>query len=152
MTDPVTIGTVSVSALTFAASALAKGGLGEVAKDAYKALKDAISRWAAPDVEALVKEPGSKGRQLTLTELIDQAPESTREALLPLANALTDALKADDHKFVGVEIDRLTTMSVAINDVHVDGGTGVHIREANVSGATVISGIHVAKAQGKAPR
>ena len=53
MADPVTIGVLTASALAMAGEAALKGAVGEAAKDAYKALKNRVARWAGSDVEAL---------------------------------------------------------------------------------------------------
>ncbi len=44
MTDPATMGALAASALAIGAEAVVKSGVGEAVKDAYKGLKDMISR------------------------------------------------------------------------------------------------------------
>jgi len=53
MSDPVTIGVLTASALAMAAEAVVKIAVGEAVKDAYKALKDKVAVWIGGDVEAL---------------------------------------------------------------------------------------------------
>ena len=62
----------AASALAMAADAALKGAMGESVKDAYKALKEKVATWAGGDVEALVCEPESKGRQIIVAEKIDK--------------------------------------------------------------------------------
>jgi hypothetical protein len=63
MSDPVTIGVLTASTLAMAAEAVFKSSVGEVVKDAYKALKDKVAIWIRTDVEALEKTPTSQTRQ-----------------------------------------------------------------------------------------
>ena len=57
MIEPVTFGMSVASALSAGALAVTKGILVGAGSDAYKALKAAAARWAAPDVELLEKDP-----------------------------------------------------------------------------------------------
>ena len=59
MTDPVTVGLLVSGALSLGAEA-AKSAVGEVVKDAYRALKTKMAIWAAGDVTELEKTPSSK--------------------------------------------------------------------------------------------
>ena len=76
MSDPATIGVLAASALAMAAEAVVKSSVGEVVKDAYKALKDKVALWICGDVEALEKTPASPSRQAVIAEEIDRrSPE-----------------------------------------------------------------------------
>src|SRR5215510_5839010 len=85
---------VIVAALSLGAVALAKGGLSEAGKDAYKALKEAVLRIVSPsDVEKLEQNPDSEGRKGVITEELEKAGKGEDLELARLAQALVTALK-----------------------------------------------------------
>lgn len=89
--EPAT-GALVAGALSTAAAALAKGMLGEAAKDAYTKLKDRVSAWAGHDVESLEKDPRSKGREVVLAESVDKRDDGEKQDLSALAQKLIAAL------------------------------------------------------------
>ena len=94
MPDPVTTGALVAAALTAAAPIIGKDVVGPAVKDAYAALKSAISRWAAEDVDKLEAKPDSPARAAVVAEAVDDAPEPDRAALRDLVDQLRAALAA----------------------------------------------------------
>ena len=84
MTDPVTIGALVAKSLSMAADAALKGAVGEGVKDAYKALKEKVVRWAGGDVEALEKAPASADRQALIAEAVNGQPIDERAVVKTL--------------------------------------------------------------------
>jgi len=135
MSDPVTIGFLAVSALAMAAEAVVKAGVGEVVKDAYKALKTKIAFWCGDDVEALVKEPTSKERQLTVAEKIDQQSPADHAEIKTLTLALNEALrKAADAGPIGLDVGKIDAARIALEATKIQSGTGIKVGEAKTSG------------------
>ena len=131
MVDPVTVGTFAAGALALAAEAALKGAVGEGVKDAYKALKEKVARWASGEAEALEQTPGSTGRQTVVAEIIDAQADGERNALRLLAEELVVKLK-ESAPAIGLDIGRLTALEVQLGNLTVTGGIGARIEEANV--------------------
>jgi hypothetical protein len=132
MADPVTIGALTASALAMAGEAALKGAVGEAAKDAYKALKSRVAKWAGSDVEALEKTPASPARRAVLAEVIDSQSGEEQAALHVLAHELVAALKRSGA--IGLDVGRLEAMEVQLGDITVREGTGARIDEVRVHG------------------
>jgi len=130
MTDPVTIGTLTTTALAMAADAALKGAVGEAAKDAYKALKEKVAGWAGADVDALEKAPASSARQAVVAEIIDSQLPDEKAAAQELAKQLIAALKG--RNAVGLDIGKLEALEVRLGSITVTEGTGVRIDAARV--------------------
>src|SRR4051794_6635415 len=115
MSDPVTLGACASLILSVGAEAALKSGIGEAAKDAYKALKDKIGHWAAGDVAALERSPGSTARRAVITEIVDQLPDKEKPSIKTLTDELADALeKASATSPVGVDIGRLKAARIQL--------------------------------------
>ena len=147
MADPVTIGALVAWALGLGGEAIAKGVLGEAAKDAYKALKAKVSAWAAGDAAELERTPGSMARQAVIAETVDRLPPEDQAALRGLAQALTGALKAAAPT-TGLDIGRLEALEVQLGTITVTHGTGARIQEAKVAGTFRVGDIKVGAAPG----
>jgi hypothetical protein len=130
--DPVTIGAIVVGALKLGAEAVVKSAVGEAVKDAYAALKDKISVWAASDVAALERQPNSSARQAVIAEIVDSQSPADRELLRGLAQALTVELDKQAPKIVGLDVGRLKALQADLGNITVTEGVGAHIREADV--------------------
>ena len=130
MTDPVTIGAIAASALAMAAEAMLKGAVGEAVKDAYKTLKEKLTAWAGSDVEALAKEPDSKGRQLTIAEKVDKQSPDDQSAVRALAETLIARLK-QSAPAIGLEMGQLTDLETQLGNIKVTHGVGVRVYEAH---------------------
>src|SRR6266849_1613189 len=133
MADPVTIGALTASALAMAGEAALKGAIGEAAKDAHKALKSRIAKWAGSDLEALEKTPASPARRSVVAEVIDNQSPEEQAALSVLAQELVAALKRGGT--IGVDVSRLEAMEVQLGDITVTGGTGARIDEVRIRGS-----------------
>jgi hypothetical protein len=95
MSDLISIGTLAATALSMAADSILKGLVGEAAKDSYKSLKSAVSRWTGNNIEALEKDPTSTARQAVIAEEIDRQSEREQEKVRALAAALIEALEKE---------------------------------------------------------
>lgn len=71
---------------------MAKGVLGEVAKDTYAKLKARISGWAGGNVADIEAKPQSAARQEILAEKVDERPSQEQADLRALAERLIEAL------------------------------------------------------------
>lgn len=135
MSDPVTIGAIASLVFSMASEAALKGAIGEAAKDAYKALKDKIARWAGGDVEALERNPASAGRRAVVAEVIDQLSENDKFSVKVLATELADALKRSaDAGPVGLDIGVLEAVHVQLGTINVHEGIGFRAAEVRVTG------------------
>jgi len=141
MADPVTIGVLTASALAMAGEAALKGAVGEAAKDAYKALKNRVARWAGSDVEALEKTPASQARRAVVAEVVDSQSEEEQAAVRALAQQLVAALKRSGP--VGLDVGRLEAMEVQLGDITVTEGTGARFGEVRLDGTFSAGNISV---------
>ncbi|TPQ32480.1 hypothetical protein C2U70_21700 [Bradyrhizobium guangdongense] len=136
MTDPLTIGSLAVSALSIAAKKALEAGVGEVIKDAYAGLKSKIAEWSGTDLAALEKDPDSKGRQLIVAEEINRQPPEVRTEIKALVLALNEALrKAAEANPIGIDVQQIEAASIALKATDVQGGTGMKIGTAKTTGA-----------------
>ena len=147
MADLVTVGSLVAEALSMAAEALLKGTVGEAAKDAYKALKEKVSRWASGDIVELEKTPSSGTRRAVIAEIIDAQSEEDRESLRALAEVLITKFK-ENAPTIGLDIGRLTALEVQLGDINAASGTGARIEEATV-GILKTGNISVGNRSGK---
>jgi hypothetical protein len=95
MVDPITTGALVASALSLGAKAV-EVATGEATKDAYKALKAKVTRWASSEVAALEKTPESGARQAVLAEIIDNRPKEDQQAARELAEAVLKHLEGGE--------------------------------------------------------
>lgn len=150
MTDPITVGTLTASVLAMSAEAVVKGSVGEAAKDAYKALKQRIARWAGGEVEALENAPSSKARQAVVAEEIDRQPFEDRAGIRVLVNELIAALEAHEHHTpVGLDIGRLEAARVQLGAISVSEGIGLRAQEVKTVGSFNAGPINVGRPPGK---
>lgn len=127
MADPVTVGAFVVSVLTMAGEATLKGVVGEATKDAYKALKTQVGKWASGDVDKLGEAP-TAGRELVVAEAIDGQSEADRASVEQLARMVLDSLKQSHSKAVGIDVDQLRSRLVDLSGLEVANGIGVRAR------------------------
>jgi len=134
MSDPVTIGVLTASALAMAGEALVKGAVGEAVKEAYKAVRDKVALWIHGDVEALEKDPTSASRQAVVADEIDkrlkQLPKDEAKIIKGLVSTLSAALNdAAKTNAVGLDVRRLESQLVQLKQVNVTEGTGASFDE-----------------------
>jgi hypothetical protein len=146
--DPITIGAIVAGALRLGAEAVVKSAVGEAVKDAYGALKNKISEWAASDVAALERQPDSSARQAVIAEVVDSQSPADRELLRSLVQALTLELEKQAPKIVGLDIGRLKALQADLGNITVTEGVGAHIKEADV-GTFKTGDISVGSSPGK---
>jgi hypothetical protein len=127
MAGPVTVGAFVVSVLTLAGEATLKGVVGEAAKDAYKALKTQVGKWASGDVDKLAEVP-TAGRKLVVAEAIDGQPESDRASVEQLARIVLDSLEQSQPKAVGIDVHQLRSRLVDLSGLEVANGIGLRAR------------------------
>jgi len=148
MADPVSIGAFVAWALGLAGEAIVKGAVSEAVKDAYKALKSSVSRWAAGDATELEKTPDSKTRQAVIAEKVDGLSSADQESLRALAEALVGKLKQEPHA-IGLDVGRLTALEAQLGSITVTQGIGARIQEADLSGTFRTGDISVGTPPGK---
>jgi hypothetical protein len=153
MSDPVTIGGLAVLALSTASEAALKSAVGDVVKSAYNALKQKVSNWASPEVEAWEKAPTSKARQDVIAEEIDRQSVNDQREVRELASLLLRELeKQQSHTPIGVDIGRLKAARVKLGDINISEGIGFRAREIDTSGDFETQKIIVENQPGKSPR
>jgi hypothetical protein len=143
MLEPITAGALIAGALGAGAEALAKGALGEAAKDAYKALKNKLLQWVGHDADQLEAKPDSGARKAVIAEAIDDKPDDQRSELAELARTLIAALRKDAaaHQPVGIDIGKLEAMEVRLGDITARAGTGFKAAEVKTTGAFTVNKI-----------
>jgi hypothetical protein len=141
MPDPFTIGALAAWALSKAAEGIAKGVLGEAAKDAYKSLKNRIAQWADHDVAALEAMPGSEAQKAVLAKGIDQRTEQDKESLRGALELLVAGLK-ENAPAIGLDIGTLTNIETHLRKIDVTQGIGLRMKEAS-GGKLEVDELHV---------
>jgi hypothetical protein len=153
MSDPVTVGTLTVTALCLAGEAIVRGTVGELVKDAYAKLKSAVSTRAPNEIRSLEAQPTSESRRAKLVETLDALPECEATELVVPAQTLVDALQSNGENHpIGVDLTRLRAMNLRFNTIRVASGTGVIVRDACVQGDVTFDLLEVGGPQGKAMR
>lgn len=148
MTDPVTIGSFAATALAMGAEVVLKTVVGEGVKDAYKGLKEALSRWAGTEVAALEAAPTSNGKQLAVAEVVDQQPEADQRQIRALTLALQEALRnAAKSGPIGIDLGRLEADNVRLGELTVSDGVGFHADEVKARGDFSVDSLNVGKPQ-----
>jgi hypothetical protein len=145
--DPITVGMLVAGVLSLGGEAV-KTAVGEVVKDAYKALKDKLAAWAAGDVAELEKTPSSDARKAVIAEVVNNLPAEDQAELRDLAQSLTSRLK-EAAPAIGLDIGRLDALSVELGKIVVTEGIGTRIQEAHVSGTFRSGDISVGSSAGK---
>ena len=153
MPDPVTAGTLAVTALALAGEAIVKGAVSELVKDAYAKLKALVSKRAPDEIKLLDVLPSSEPRQAMVVEVLDALPKGETEELVEPAHRLVKVLEAEAAKQpIGVDMTRLSAMNVNFKTVRVASGIGVVAREAKLQGDFNIESLEVGTPPGKAQR
>jgi hypothetical protein len=129
MTDLATIGTLAASALALAGNEAIKGFVGEVGKDAWKALKNTLAPLPGVDVEALEKNPSSTAVQSAIAVAVDGQPPEERASVKALVVALVEALKSEVQNRggagpVGLVVQELEAKVVNLEEINVTAGAG----------------------------
>jgi len=151
MVDPGTIGSIASLVFTMASEEALKSTVGEMVKDAYKALKAKISHWAASDVEALERNPASPARRAVVAEVIDALPDDDKISVRALATQLADALKKSASQGpVGFDIGILEAARVHLGKINVTEGVGFRAAQVRTTGDFELNELNVGKSLGKA--
>lgn len=150
MSDPVTIGGMVALVLSMASQAALKAAVGETAKDAYKALKHKIAHWAASDVEALERNPGSSARRAVIAETIDELPDDEKVSIKALATELAAALKKTAAQGpIGVDVGALEAARITLEGINVHEGIGMRAQTIKTPGELELKNLNVGDAPGK---
>jgi hypothetical protein len=147
--------TVIAAALAFAGGEAAKTVVAEGVKDAYRAVKDFLSRkYPQVDLTAVEKAPESKGQQLVLVENLTSSEAAADPEFSPLAKRLVDAVAVEMRKAgprTGVQLDDFESASLRIDDV-IASGTGVLIKKGRIEGHAEITGIRAGVTEDRDPK
>lgn len=146
MPDSATIGSIAAAALAMGAEVALKAGVGEAIKDAYKALKDCVSKWAQPELNALEGAPTSKGKQLAVAEVLDSAPPDETAEIRLLVAALQRSLRDTAASgAIAIDTEKLEADSVRLREIDISSGTGIRAKEIKVSGEFSMENLRVGK-------
>ena len=111
-----------------------------------------VATWAGGDVEALVKEPNSAGRQLIVAETINRQSPSELAEVRALALALNDALRgAAKSGPIGVDIGQLEAARVHLKEINVTEGVGFRADEVKTPGDFTVDALNVENRSGRRP-
>lgn len=143
---------MGAQALAFTGEEAVKSLVGETVKDAYHKLKSKVTLWAPTEVEELQRNPGSKGRQLTVVEVIEKRSSGEQAEGAALAQALLDALEEAANTNpgpIGIDVRELRAARVKLREVIVDRGTAVRADKIDTPGDFEIDSLKVGTKQGK---
>jgi hypothetical protein len=130
-----------VGALAAGAVAAAKDTATQAIKDAYAGISKYIKdRYAAVPLEALEKEPDSKGQQLVVQEKLEKAAVEKDPELPQLLKQFVEALKAqapDAAKTVGVDLENIQA-AIDVQIKRVGGEGPVKIKGVGAGKGSVI--------------
>jgi hypothetical protein len=147
--------TVIAAALAFAGGEAAKTVVAESVKDAYRAVKDLLSRkYPQLDLAPVEKAPESKARQAVLVEDLTNFGAAADPEFSPLAKRLVDAVAAEMRKAgpqTGVQLREFESASLHINDV-IASGTGVIVERTKIAGHAEITGIRAGVTEDRAAK
>jgi len=147
MSDPVTIGSLTVQALAWIGTEIAKTTVGEATKGAIKILRDIVTSKAGAELNALTTEPASEDKQLALAKTIDAQPQDEREKLHAALQTVLDCMKAEAPT-IGVDLGPLRNVEAELGKITVTSGVGLHVASAE-GGKLKIGDISVGAPLGK---
>jgi hypothetical protein len=133
-----------------ASEAALKGSVGEAAKDAYEALREKISDWAANDVTALELNPTSAARRAIIAETVNTLPTHQQEAMRALAIELATTLKANaEQRPVGIDVGALEAARIHLEGISVTHGVGIRAQSIKTPGDFDLKNLNVGEPAGK---
>lgn len=139
--DPLTI---VVAAIALGAQEGVRETVADAVKDAYAGLKRLITdRYRGVDPTPLENKPESPSKRASLEEDLKDAGADSDDELLAAARAVIEAVEADNPKAgesIGVDLGRVVGEALRIQRIKSD-GTGVRVREAEISGPIEISDV-----------
>lgn len=141
MSDPLTIGSIVVTALLAGSEAMAKGVLAEGAKELYKTIKTKIAAWAGKDVFLLEEVPDSAKLKGTVAAAVDARSDEELGGVVVAAQALLDELKRLQSSGPGIiDAEDLESASLTLRELTVHEGTAIKVRRKLKTGDIVIEG------------
>jgi hypothetical protein len=153
MADPVTAGSLAVTALALAGEAIVKGAVSEMVKDAYAKLKALVSKRAPEETRLLEAQPSSSARRAVVVEVLDALPQAEIYEVIDPAQRLVDLLEVEATKHpIGIDVARLSAINVSLKTVRVESGVGMRLGDAVLQGDLTIDSLEVGTPPGKPPR
>jgi hypothetical protein len=155
--DPVSF---IVTALALGANTSVKEAFSEAGKDAYTALKRLIGAkypHVSASVAQLEEHPDSKARRDVVAEELQTAAAGDDRDLRAFAQALLEAVRRDAPETataIGLDLERVTLANLNLKDSSVQGssGTGIRMRDSEVSGNLVVENLRVEGSGRDAPK
>ncbi|WP_328392836.1 hypothetical protein [Nocardia sp. NBC_00416] len=147
--DPVTA--VVVSAIAAGAAAGVSDTAAQMVKDAYRGLKDLLSRkYEQVDVSGLERKPDSEVKKQSLAEDLDDAGAAGDAELGAAALAVLGAVRQHHPQVVGAEVTNLVAAVLEISDI-ASAGDGVRVADSEIAGAVKISGVRAGRTEAPDP-
>jgi hypothetical protein len=147
--------TVITAALAFAGGEAAKTVVAESVADAYRAMKEFLSRkYPEVDLTPVEKVPESKSRQAVLVEDLTNSNAAADPDFSPLAKRVVDAVAIEMRKsgpVTGVQLDYFEAASLRIDDV-IATGTGVLIKKGRIAGPAEFTRVRAGETEGQNPK
>jgi hypothetical protein len=147
--------TVIAAALAWAGGEAAKTIVAEGVKDAYRSVKEFLSRkYPQIDLTTVERAPQSKPRQDVLIEDLTNSGAAGDAEFSPLAKRLVDAVAAEMRKAglqTGVQLREFEAASLRIDDV-IASGMGVFAEKTKIAGHAEITGIRAGATEGQSPK
>jgi hypothetical protein len=146
---------VIVAALAFAGGEAAKTVVAEGVKDAYRSVKEFLSRkYPQIDLTQVEKAPRSKPRQDVLIEDLTNSGVAADAEFSPLAKRLVDAVAGEVRKAgpqTGIKLGDFEAASLRIDDV-IASGTGVVIEKGKIGGHAEFTRIRAGVGEDQNPK
>jgi hypothetical protein len=147
--------TVIAAALAFAGGEAAKTVVAEGVKDAYRSVKEFLSRkYPQIDLTPVETVPQSKPRQDVLIEDLTNSGAAADPEFSPPAKRLVDAVAAEVRKAgaqTGVQLREFEAASLRIDDV-IASGTGVIAENTKIAGPAEFTRIRAGVAEDQSPK
>lgn len=133
--DPIT------SAIAIGAAAGLKDGAAQAVRDAYRALKAALTtKYPRLDIKPVEDRPASQVKRESLSEDLVEAGADRDSEVLERAAALIESIRREDPQAgvgIGVDLERIRAQFLTIERV----GGGVKAREVETQGGITITDI-----------
>jgi hypothetical protein len=130
-----------VGALAAGTVAAAKDTATRAIKDAYGGIRQYIkNRYRTVQLEALEREPGSKGQQLVVQEKLEKAGAGGDPELLQLLKQFLEVLRVeapDAGKIAGIELENIQA-AIDVQIRRVGGGSSIKIKDVGAGSSSVV--------------
>lgn len=146
--DPITVGTIVMSALGAAGEAVVRGTVGEAAKDAYQALKARVTQLVGRNAADLASTTYTGISEPEVATAIDCLPRVEQEFLHDLVRALVRELREHTSP-VGLDAKKFEALEVQLGNITVTKGVGARFIDGSVKGTFKTGDISVGDPLGK---